>query len=531
MQKYSFLQGAFILALAGVVTKLFGALYRIPLTWLIGDEGMGLYGMSYPLYNMLLVLSTAGIPVAISKLVSEYMTREDSYNAKRVFSLALLIMVGTGLFFSALLFWGARPLVEYGFLTDPRAYYAVVAIAPAILLVTIMASFRGFFQGLQTMIPTACSQLLEQLVRAGTALLLAYYLVQWGIEYAAAGAAFGAATGALAGLCLLVVWYLRRARAMLGDTSRSLGEVTTSGRIVGRIFALAIPVSLASLVMPLTQNIDVAIVPARLVAAGYTAQQATALFGQLSQMAMTLINLPTIITIALAMSLVPAISEAYTLQDYPLLRARVASAIRVTVILMLPAFIGLWLLADEIMAFLYGQPEAGVALAGLAGSALFLGLHQTTSGVLQGLGRTDIPVKNLLVGAVAKVILTWNLTYSLGIQGAALGTVATFLLAAGLNLLAIYRLIGLRLGYRETLVKPGLAILAMALVAGVGHPWLERFLGHPSLATAIIIVLAAAVYVLVLLQVGGVSSRDLEMVPGVGPRLARILQRLRLLRS
>ncbi|HHW54353.1 MAG: polysaccharide biosynthesis protein [bacterium] len=529
MEKQSFMAGAFVLAAAGILTKIFGALYRIPLTWLIGDEGMGLYGMSYPIYTMLLALSTAGIPVAISKLVSEKITQGNYQGAHRVFRLSFFILAGTGFFFSTLLFFGARPLVARGYLADPRAYYAVVSIAPAVFLVSVMSAFRGFFQGMQTMVPTALSQLVEQLARAATALVLAHYLVGRGIEYAAAGAAFGAVVGALAGLCLLLVYYGRRRSAFLGS---SLDPGEESGwELTKRIVTLAVPVSLASLVMPLVQNIDVVIVPARLGVAGYTIEEATALFGQLSQMAATLINLPTIITVSLSMSLVPAISEAYTLGNFDLIRSRVAAAVKVTIILELPAFVGLYILSDEIMTLLYGHPEAGTALAGLAAGVLFLGLHQTTSGVLQGLGRTDIPVKNLLVGAVFKVLLTYILTAqpALGIKGAALGTVTTFIIASSLNLLAIGRLVGFSLEAKEMVLKPALAVAVMALGVVQVYRLFLLALGN-SLATLAAIGSGVIIYGVVLFLVGGIGARELEMIPKVGPKLAAGLRRRGLLR-
>ena len=527
MEKQSFMAGAFVLAAAGILTKIFGALYRIPLTWLIGDEGMGLYGMSYPIYTMLLALSTAGIPVAISKLVSEKITQGNYQGAHRVFRLSFFILAGTGFFFHPPLL-GARPWWQ-GLSGGPRAYYAVVSIAPAVFLVSVMSAFRGFFQGMQTMVPTALSQLVEQLARAATALVLAHYLVGRGIEYAAAGAAFGAVVGALAGLCLLLVYYGRRRSAFLGS---SLDPGEESGwELTKRIVTLAVPVSLASLVMPLVQNIDVVIVPARLGVAGYTIEEATALFGQLSQMAATLINLPTIITVSLSMSLVPAISEAYTLGNFDLIRSRVAAAVKVTIILELPAFVGLYILSDEIMTLLYGHPEAGTALAGLAAGVLFLGLHQTTSGVLQGLGRTDIPVKNLLVGAVFKVLLTYILTAqpALGIKGAALGTVTTFIIASSLNLLAIGRLVGFSLEAKEMVLKPALAVAVMALGVVQVYRLFLLALGN-SLATLAAIGSGVIIYGVVLFLVGGIGARELEMIPKVGPKLAAGLRRRGLLR-
>ncbi|NLP18266.1 MAG: polysaccharide biosynthesis protein [Firmicutes bacterium] len=524
VKKQSFMTGAFVLSAAGIITKIFGALYRIPLTWLIGDEGMGLYGMSYPLYNMLLVLSTAGIPVAISKLVSEKVTKGNYRDAQRVFGLSFLMLATSGLFFSLLLFFGARPLLNKGFLRDPRAYYGIVCIAPAVFLVSVMSAFRGFFQGLQTMVPTALSQIVEQLARAATALSLAYYLFGRGIEFAAAGAAFGAVVGALAGLLLLLVFYSRRHLYFTGPRLYR-GERSTPGEIVASIVKLAIPVSLASLVMPLVQNIDVAIVPARLGVAGYSVKEATALFGQLSQMAATLINLPTIITVAIGVSLVPAISAASALGDEALVRSRVAAAVRMTIIVELPAFVGLYILAEEIMALLYGHPQAGVALSGLAASVLFLGLHQTTSGVLQGLGRTDIPVKSLLVGAVCKVILTYILTArpAFGIRGAALGTVTAFIISSSLNLLALGRLIGFSLEVKDMFIKPAVAAGLMGL-AVVGSYRLVAPRGGNSPATLISIGVGAVAYVLILFLLGGLGARDVEMMPWIGPRLSARLK-------
>ncbi|MGI6575792.1 MAG: putative polysaccharide biosynthesis protein [bacterium] len=531
MKKQSFLSGAFVLAAVGVITKFFGALYRIPLTWLIGDEGMGLYGMSYPLYNMLLVLSTAGIPVAISKLVSEKVTQGDYQEAYRVFHVALLILASTGLLFSGMLLLGAKPLVERGFLQDRRAYYAVISIAPAIFFVSVMSAFRGFFQGMQTMVPTAMSQLVEQLVRAATALLLAYYLFGWGIEYAAAGAAFGAATGALAGLFLLLIYY-RKGAYYVGPRLYQGGQ-SSNGEIIRRIVNLAIPVSLASLVMPIMQNIDVVIVPIRLGVAGYTTSEATALFGQLSQMAATLINLPTIITVALAVSLVPAISEAFTLGDLSLVRARVKASVRITIMLQLPAFVGLYLLADEIMALLYGHPEAGVALSGLSAGVLFLGLHQATSGTLQGLGRTDVPVKNLLVGAVFKVLLTYYLTAfpAFGIKGAALGTVTCFIISASLNLLAIGRLVGFALDIKEMFLKPAVAVLGMTFAVVQSHGLFLSLSGRSSMATLGAIAIGVVAYCILILLVGGLRAQDFELIPWVGSKIAANLKRFGLLRS
>ncbi|HHY92552.1 MAG TPA: polysaccharide biosynthesis protein [Firmicutes bacterium] len=357
----SFLGGAAILAAAGILSKVFGALYRIPLARLIGPEGMGLYGMAYPLYTMLLALSTAGVPVAISKLVAEKLAHADEEGAKRVFRVSLEALLLSGLVFSLLLLALAGFLVRFGLLRDPRASWSVAAISPAVFLVAVISALRGYFQGQQNMVPTAVSQVFEQMLRAGTALLLGYFLLSRGIEFAAAGAAFGAVTGALGALAVLF-WYIKREKQSAGTVPVSQGKPAERWAILRTVLVLAVPVSLASLVMPLIQNLDVVIVPRRLEAAGYTIREATALFGQLSQMAATLINLPTILTVALGVSLVPAVSATAASGDLSGLRERIKTALRLTVLLELPAFAGLFLLARPIMALLYGLPSAGSAV-------------------------------------------------------------------------------------------------------------------------------------------------------------------------
>lgn len=519
VRSQSFLGGAAILAAAGIVSKVFGAVYRIPLARLIGPEGMGLYGMAYPLYTMILALSTAGIPVAISKLVAEKLACGRPDEARQVFAVSLRALFVSGLGFSLLLFALAGLLVRLGLLRDARAYWPLVAIAPAIFLVAVISALRGYFQGRQDMVPTAVSQVLEQLLRAGTALALGYLLLRRGIEFAAAGAAFGAVTGGLGALAVLA-WYIRR------EPPLKAARVAPAERraVLRTVFALAVPVSLASLVMPIIQNLDVIIVPRRLEAAGYTIREATALFGQLSQMAATLINLPTIITVALGVSLVPAISAAAASGDRLGLRARMQTALRLTVLIELPAFVGLLVLAGPIMDLLYDLPAAGVALAPLSASCLFLGLHQTTSGILQGLGRTDIPVRSLAAGAAVKVVVTYFFTAlpALGIRGAAFGTVATFIVAMLLNSLAIQRLVGFPWDARELVLKPGAAAAFMSACVLAGYHLSLPYLGT-SLATLLGIALGVLSYGAALVLVRAVRAEDLELLPAPGRTLARRL--------
>jgi stage V sporulation protein B len=530
----SFLQGAFILTVAGIIVKIIGATYRIPLTRMIGQEGIGLYQMAYPIYNIMFVISTGGLPLAISKLVAEKVALGDGKGTQRVLRVSLLILTITGLFFSLFLLLTAKPIADK-LLRDPRSYYSLLAVAPAVFFVAVMSSFRGFFQGLQTMIPTAVSQIAEQLVRVVTIMLLAYLLIPKGIEFAAAGATFGAATGAVASLILLIAIYWYRKDQLTGFlTSLNTVKTTESGkRILGRLVLLAIPITIGQLVMPVMQFIDSAVVPLRLQAGGFSVGEATGLYGQLTGEATTLINFPTMITVALAASLVPAISEAYAQKNYQLIKERSVVAVRLAILLCLPSFIGLYVFSTEIMTMLYRDAAAGPILAVLSASALFLGLHQTLAGVLQGLGKTSAPVKNMFIGAVFKVLVSYILTAipEINVRGAALGSVAGFAVAALLNLIEVRKTIKFKLQIGSMIIKPAIATLVMAVVAKAFYSIVFGFVDNNSLATLAGIGVGAIAYLISLLVIGGLSEQDLLFLPKVGPKLARILKKLKVLRG
>lgn len=539
LTRQSFIKGAAILTLAGFSSRFVGAFFRVALAMLIADEGVGLFQMAYPVYGALLALSTAGIPLAISKLVSENLAKGNYHAAYRIFRVALALLALSGLVVSVGMYLGA-PLFASSIARDPRAYLPLASIAPAIFFVTVMSAYRGFFQGQQQMIPTAISQIVEQVARVTVALLLVALLLPRGLEQAAAGASFGAVAGAFFGLLVLMfIWQRRR-----GEFFRRLAQQQLKPEegsyltVVHKIFALSLPITLGSMVMPMISLVDLSIVPQRLHYAGFDTARATALYGQLTGMATPLVHIPTIITVALAVSLVPAISEAMALQRWRLVQERSFLAVRMTLLLGLPASVGLYLLAEPLTVLLFRNAEAGAVLAVMAGSVVFLTLFQTTAGILQGLGRTSEPVISLLCGALVKTVLTWTLTAvpALHVQGAALATVAGFAVAALLSLRKVRLFMALPLRPIDTLFKPGLAALGMGVAIQSLFDPLEAALNvagvyrASALTTLVSVLVGVFVYGSLLFLLGAVRRADLEMVPRIGPRLARLAEKLHLLR-
>ena len=534
LSRDNFLRGALILTIAGIAVKIIGGGNRIFLSRLLGGEGIGLYQMAYPIYLLALNVSYAGIPVAISILVAERVALRDRLGVQRVFKLSLVLMVLTGIFFSGLLYLSAAWLIKYEIIKDPRAYLAIVALAPAIVFVTVLASFRGYFQGLQQMFPSGVSQVAEQFVRVFAMVGFAWILLPKGIEYAAAGATFGALPGALAGI--LVLGYFASKKPL--DKILPFGEVSENKLpvppktivILKRIFWLALPVSLASIMLPIGLLIDLYIVPKRLIeAGGYSVAEATELYGFLTGMAAPLINMATILTASLAASLVPAISEAFTLDKTDVIRHRISTAVRVSSLITIPAFVGLFFLSGPISKMLFNTWDAGPVIGAMSLGIFFLGLHQISTAVLQGLGRTSIPVIMMIIAALGKIALNWILTGYWGVVGASWASVADYAIAAILNIVFVYRFTGYGLDL-EDVWRPSMASVAMGIILWPIYSLLFSQTGSNTIATFSSMLLGTVVFSIVILLNGGVRETELVRIPVLGARLAAILKKLRILR-
>lgn len=521
-----FLKGTLILTVSSIVVKVIGSLNWIILSRVLGGEGIGLYQMGFPIYLMAITLSSAGIPVAISIITAEKLAQKDFLGAKRVFNVSLRLLFVTGLVFASALFFGAHWLIDNHWIRDSRAYYSIIALTPAVFFVTFLASFRGYLQGWQIMTPTAASEIVEQLMRVVTMIVFANMFMPHGLAYAAGGASMGAGVGAFCALLVLMWFYGRLKQKLKADLQQQnpLATRESARAIISRLLRLALPVSMSSLMLPVVANLDLLIVPQRLEAAGFHISQATEFFGYLTGMAVPLINLATIFTAAMTISLVPAISESRALNDVFGIRAKTRTAFRVALIITCPCFVGMYFLAEKIAALIYNAPGAADAIQTMSVGILLLGLHQISTGILQGLGRTSIPVINMILAAAVKVFLSWTLTAipTLGIKGAAMATVVDFGLAAVLNMIFIYKYTGFALSF-SGVFKPAVSAAAMgAAVYGV----ITLAVSWGAWAILAAIAVAVPVYGGVLLAVGGMGKDDLESLPFIGHRLLAAGQKL-----
>jgi stage V sporulation protein B len=533
MSKKTFLRGAAVLGIAGLLVQVMGAVFRIPLANIIGDKGMGYYQTAYPIYIFLLVFSTNGAPAAISKMTSERVAIGHHSEAHRVFKLSFILMFGLGIAASSIFFFGAESIVNA--LKNPGAYYAMVAIAPALLFVPIMAVFRGYFQGLQQMEPTAVSQLVEQAVRVAIGLSLAVILVPKGIEYAAAGATIGTSIGPIAGVIMLVIiYYIRKHRLHQEIQKNQAAKKESAGKILGTLAAIAIPITIGVSILPIMNIVDVMIIMRRLQEVGFSPADANALYGQLTGMAGPVINIPMSLALSIALSMVPAIAAANSTRDTEFLNMNVRLGLRTAMIIGIPCTFGLMTLAEPLMLLIYPMQAESASSAApclfiLAIGIVFLCVAQTMAGILQGLGRPYVAVATLGIGVVVKAISTYILVGmpGLDVQGAAIGSSLAYLVIGILNFMAVKKYTGATFNVNLSVWKPLLSGIVMSAAVLAVYFICRNIIGS-SLSAALGVCIGAAVYGIMLLKTKAIEIHEIKLLPK-GEKLAGLLSKLKLI--
>lgn len=536
MTRDNFLKGAAILGISGIIVKILGAFYRIPLSNMIGDEGMGYYQTAYPLYVLLVAISTSGFPTAIAKIVSEKRALQDYRGAHRVFRISFMGFLFAGIITSLFVFFTAGYIVDL--VGNKDAYYSLIAMTPALFFVPIMSAFRGYFQGRQTMVPTAVSQLVEQLFRVTIGLFLAYQLVGLGLPQAAGGASFGASAGSIAGTIIIIIIYLREKGNITEEMEASAATKPESvSKIIKDILVIAIPITIGASILPIISTIDTFIIMRRLQEIGFTQKEATALYGQLTGNAQTLINLPQVISMSIAVSLVPAVASAFAKKNFESIRNITKSGVRVTLLIGLPSAFGLFILSTPIIDLLYykydlaTKQSTGAILQVLALSLVFLTLIQSLTAILQGIGKIMVPVKNLAIGAVVKTIFTYTLTGipSINIKGAAISTIMAYLVAAILNFIEVKKYTKVQFKFKDTFLRPIVSTLIMTVTVWAVYRYTFSVLGS-KISTVLSIGVGGVIYLLALLLTGALTTEDFELLPK-GEKLAKKLKAKGLLRS
>lgn len=537
--KSVFIKGAAILSIAGLICKVIGAFYRIALVNILSPTGMAYYEMAYPIYSFLLVLASAGIPTAISKLVSEKVAINDYRGAHRTFQVAYKAMAAIGFVTAILLFAGAKFYARFAELD--LAFYALWAIAPSLFFVSVISAYRGYFQGLQMMNPTAVSQVVEQVGKLVLGFALAGMMVDKGLHFGAMGALLGVTISEFIAMLLLIVMYNMHKgdiKANMRLNHDRMLRRQSDKSILKMVIIVSLPMTIGSSIMPLVSMTDTVIVMKRLISAGFAERVAQDMYGVYVGSITSVINMPAVLSLSLGMSLVPAIAAALAIRDHRGAQSTANIGLKMALLIGLPCAAGLYLCAQPVLNLLYGrsltaeQMTIAVRLLEImAFAVLFLTIVQTLTSVIQGYGKFLIPVYNLVVGAVVKIVVSIILVGmpSININGAAIGTLCCYGVASILNIITVFRLTKLKFSLMNYVLRPLLATGIMSAFVYFTLPLFTRFAGS-NIALMVTILVACLIYALAVVGVGALRPEDMDFMPG-GRKLERLLYRAHIWRE
>lgn len=530
-KRQNYLHGATILAAGVIIMKILGAIYKIPIGNILDDEGYAHFLVAYNMYSVFLTLATAGLPVALSRLISEANTLGKPLQARRTFSVAWWTFLVLGILCSLFMYLFPTELADM--LNDVEAAQSIWALSPAVLLVCLTSAYRGYCQGHENMIPTTVGQVLEVLVKVIVGLALAWYLVRNGksTPMASAGAIFGVTAGSLAALIYMFLYKKRNYPV----SALASPDVPDSGRkIFVNLLRIGIPITLGSSVLTLINLLDSGLSLGRLQSsAGFTYEQAKILYGVYGK-AQTLYNLPAALVTPLTISVVPAIAACIVRRERNEAARIAENSLRVSVIVALPMGIGLSVLAFPVMNVLFpGSNAAGPELLGFLGIASFLVcMTIMMNAILQAHGNETLTIYSMITGGLVKIGVNWFLVGNpdINITGAPIGTISCYAVMCAMNFAFLCRSLETKPSLGRILVRPLLSSAVMGAAAWVVYSLVSDLMGGPdlswsrmafSMCTAILA--AVAVYVLAIVLTRAITAEDLRLIPK-GDKLAKLLK-------
>jgi len=572
-KKQSFLKGTLILSIAAIIVKVIGAIFKIPLMNILGGDGMGYFSTAYDLYTPVYVLSTAGLPVAIARVVAEFSSKHRFQDVKKTLKVANRTFFITGVVGFCVMFFGAKFFVTT--IANPGAYLAVMAMAPTVFFVCLTSAYRGYYQGLQNMYPTAISQVVESLLKLILGLGLSLLVYNAGmngyetsgavfgkaatdfeaarliaLQYASAAAILSVAIGTLGGALSTWLYYKFKGDKITKEELSAPQESVSKNAIFKKVVKIAVPIALGSMVGQVTGLIDLWSVLNRLGHAVEVNYPAIAemygsaipagkalesipnyLNGCYKGMAVTLYNLIPTFTVAMGVSALPAVTVAWEQKDFPALKQNIESVLRVTLLFVLPAGLGMSALAQPILTLLYGgRPDEVIiatpllALLGLA--VIFAAACSPINSMLQAVGRADLTVKILVACASLKLVINYVLVGipEINIRGAAIGTLICYILIMSISLFFLFRTAKIKPNFKTTFIRPTLSALICAAAAYGAYALLHAVLPG-NLSTVLAIGVAAVVYVVCLVLLRAITEDDIKLLPK-GEKLAKLYRKL-----
>lgn len=547
------IQGS-ILALAGILVRIIGMLYRMPLNDIIGKQGNGYYTSAYNVYNILLILSSYSMPVAVSKMISSRLARGEYKNCRRILKTGLIYATIAGGIAAAVLWFGADAFAEM--IKTPFSRYALKTLAPTIWIMAYLGVLRGYFQGTGTMVPTAVSQILEQIVNAVVSVVAAGLLFNVGVSmnaaqgaedysYAlgAAGGTIGTGAGALTALIFFMILTATKGRSAVGssgDRREDRGRVESYGRLFYILTVTVVPIVVSSGIYNCSNVIDNYLFGQGMDKLGYSAAAIAIFWGALGQYQL-LFNIPVAVSNSLSSSLIPSLTRAVSSGNREQTLERIATSIRFSLLIAIPAAVGITVLAEPVCNLLFISEDNSLLIRlSMVGSlaVVFYSLSTVTNAILQGLNRMDAPIRHAVAALVIHVAVLelFLKVLKMGIYSVVFANIIFALVMCLLNARTIEVVAGYDQEYKKSFLLPTVCALLMGAAAYGVYRGVELILpsslmrGRLGMALVVLPAVAAAivVYGVLLVKTGAVNEKELKGMP-MGTKLVRILKKVRLL--
>ena len=548
-----------ILAMAGILVRIIGMLYRMPLNDIIGKQGNGYYTSAYNVYNILLILSSYSMPVAISKMISSRLARGEYENCRRILRAGLLYATIAGGIAGCALWFGADLFA--GLMKTPFSSYALKTLAPTSWIMAYLGVLLGYFQGTGTRVPTAVSQILEQIVNAVVSVVAAGLLFQTGAamnaargaqnySYAlgAAGGTIGTGAGAATAFIFFVMLTLSKGREVLGEETAPVHTADGSGRAktesYGRLMYVltitVLPIIVSSAVYNCSNVVDNFLFGQGMDRLGYTGEEIAVFWGALGQYQL-LFNIPVAVSNALSSSLIPSLTRAVSSGNQEETNQRIAAAVRFSMLIAIPAAVGIGVLAEPVSNLLFaGEDNRLLIRLTMAGAlaVVFFSLSTVTNAVLQGLNRLDVPVRHAFLSLAVHIILVevFLMIFHMGIFSVVFANILFAFMMCLLNGRSIARYAGYRQEYKKTVILPFVCSLLMGAAAWSIYKGLvflcPALLSGGRLGMAVLVfppvAVSMAVYGVLLVKLKAINEKELKEMP-MGTRLVRLCKWVRLM--
>lgn len=507
MKKQSFLTGAVILMIANAISKILGAVFKIPLTYILNEEGMAVFNIAFEVYIMFLSFIISGLPFAISKLVAEANSRGETSREHKIVRVSTLLLICIGIAGSAALYFGARFFALA--MKEEKAVYAIQMISPAIFFVALGTAYKSYYQGVSNMIPTAVSQVIEAVIKLAAGYYLAVWFINFGVEKTAGGAIMGVTAGEIIATAILILLYIPDRRKVYIKS-----EKREAKKILSELMSIALPLLCASVVSNAINVADTTLIRTRLIDGGFSNDEARFLYGAYTGYALTVFHLPVGILATLGVSILPVIAGAIAVNNMNKARVATDICIRLTIMLSLPCGVIMYTMSSQILQLLFHNTASAMMLSIAAPCVVMMCATQITSSILQSAGKIMLPFFNALIGSAIKLSLSFYLVAipEINIYGAPISAAAAYIVVMILNLIAIRRHLCLKQNIMAIMIKPTAAAAVMLAVIKLLEKCFMSHLGNGAVYLIAMCIVSCICYGAVLFLTNAVSVKEVKKI-------------------